>query len=445
MILSPNTHLGSYQVLRLLGRGGMGEVYQARDLKLGREVALKVLRSDLPPSADRAARFEREARLLASLNHPHIATLYGVEEAEGVQFLVMEFVPGPTLADRLAGGPLELEEALALGRQITEALEAAHERGVMHRDLKPGNIKITPQGQVKLLDFGLAKAVAVEADSQAATGSYHPTVEGTILGTPAYMSPEQVRGQPLDQRTDVWSFACVLFEMLSGHRAFPGATGPDVFAAILEREPDWSVLPANIPASLRNLLERCLRKDPGRRVQDIRDARIEIVEAAEHPLSARPLPVEIPKPKLTSPPLEKTKTWSNAHLGPEFDQVQYGIFVNRLRHLHRLYRRWILAVATGLAIGFFVSLFAHDFVDLGLARSMRGEFLTGVVFGVPTAAFIAVAGSLWWKGAVRRHIKTIVQSHPGHIQQWGGEAMLWDRVSVEELLKAMDVAKKDRP
>jgi serine/threonine protein kinase len=225
MAIQTGARLGGYEIRALLGVGGMGEVYQARDMKLGRDVAVKVLRSDVANDAQRLARFEREARLLASLNHPHIAALLGMEENDGRPFLVMELAPGPTLAERLADGPLSLDETLALGGQIAEALQAAHDQGIIHRDLKPGNIKITPGGKVKLLDFGLAKALVGDTDGIVETASFQTTRAGAILGTPCYMSPEQVRGQAADRRADIWAFGCVLFEALTARQAFTGKTG----------------------------------------------------------------------------------------------------------------------------------------------------------------------------------------------------------------------------
>jgi hypothetical protein len=290
MALSVGLQLGTYEILCPLGAGGMGEVFRARDSRLGREVAIKVLRDDFAQDPERLARFEREARLLASLNHPNIATIHGLEEANGLRFLVMELVPGPTLADRLQGRPLAIEEVVAVGRQVAEGLEAAHEKGVIHRDLKPSNIKVTAPRRVKLLDFGLAKALGPEAaDHWHSTVGFEATRDGVILGTPAYMSPEQARGKPLDKRTDLWSFGCVLYEMLAGSRAFAGETGSDVLAAILEREPDWGALPATTPARLRELVQRCLRKDVSRRLRDIGDARIELEEATQEPASALPV------------------------------------------------------------------------------------------------------------------------------------------------------------
>jgi len=267
-----------YEVLAPLGTGGMGEVYRARDGKLGREVAIKILPRSFSADPDRRARFEREARLLAALNHPHIGAIYGVEDNDGIGALVLELIEGDTLADHLERGPIPISEALNIARQIAEALEAAHDRGIIHRDLKPANIKITPAGVVKVLDFGLAKAGVGDTTSrdlsQSPTLAVSGTRDGVILGTAAYMSPEQARGKPVDKRTDVWAFGCVLYEMLTGRIAFGGDTVSDTIAAILGREPEWSALQA--PASLRRVLQRCLEKDPRRRLHDIADARIEI-------------------------------------------------------------------------------------------------------------------------------------------------------------------------
>ena len=258
----------------------MGEVYRARDSRLGRDVAIKVLPRAFTADPDRLARFEREARMLAALNHPHIGAIYGLEDADGERGLVLELVEGPTLEDRLAAGPLEIRTALTNARQIAEALEAAHEKGIIHRDLKPANIKLSHDSNVKVLDFGLAKAFA--SDGAGRAWSHPPTITatelhaGVIVGTPAYMSPEQARGQAIDKRTDIWAFGCVLFEMLTGHVAFRGATISDTIAAILEREPEWDALPSHTPAGIRQLLRRCLDKDQNCRLHDIADARIEI-------------------------------------------------------------------------------------------------------------------------------------------------------------------------
>lgn len=274
--------IGSYQVLSLLGAGGMGEVYEARDSKLGRNVAIKVLPAAFEHDAERLARFQREARMLAALNHPNIATIYGLEQSEGVHYLVMELVAGHTLAERASAGALSIEEALKIGGQIAEALEAAHEKGVIHRDLKPANVKVTPEGRVKVLDFGLAKAFAGDGGldlSNAPALTAMGTEEGRILGTPAYMSPEQARSKPVDKRTDIWAFGCVLYELLTGKEAFRGETVSDTIAAVLEREPDWKVVPTATPAKVQDLLHRCLEKDVNRRLRDIGDARIELLDA----------------------------------------------------------------------------------------------------------------------------------------------------------------------
>ena len=257
----------------------MGQVYRARDPKLNRDVALKVLPAVFAADADRLVRFKREAQMLAALNHPNIAAIYGFEDAGSEHALVLELVDGPTLAEVIAGGPLPLDETLTIARQIADALEAAHDKGIIHRDLKPANIKIASHGPVKVLDFGLAK---VWEGAPGALLSGTPTVtssqlgQGTILGTPAYMSPEQARGRTLDKRTDIWSFGCVVFEMLTGRTAFGGETISDTIARVLERDVDWSTLPPTVPTRIRDLMRRCLQKDPNRRLRDIGDARIEI-------------------------------------------------------------------------------------------------------------------------------------------------------------------------
>jgi len=269
--------LFGYEIVSLLGAGGMGEVYRARDRKLGRDVAIKILPALFAQNPDRLSRFEREARILAALNHPHIAAIFGFEESEEVCGLVLELVEGPTLADRLEAGPFAVSEALGIARQIAEALEAAHAKGIIHRDLKPANIKVTPAGMVKVLDFGLAKTWVREGSpqdaSQASTITATVTREGMLLGTAAYMSPEQARGHNVDIRTDVWAFGCVLFEMLTGRPPFLGATISDTLARILEREPDWKALPAAVPARIRVLLRQCLQKDAARRLGDLAVAR----------------------------------------------------------------------------------------------------------------------------------------------------------------------------
>ncbi len=291
MTLAPGTRLGSYEILSLLGAGGMGEVYRATDHKLGREVAIKVLAPAFARDPERLARFEREARVLASLNHPNIAAIYGFERADDVPFLVLEYVPGQTLAQLIAGGPQELGTSRQICLEVAEALEAAHEKGIVHRDLKPANIKITPDEKVKVLDFGLAKALGDESPhadpAQSPTLSLAPTRAGTILGTAAYMSPEQARGRPIDKRADIWAFGCVLYELLSGRRAFAGESISDILAAVLRAEPDWNALPPETPPQIRGLLRRCLEKDPHARIRDIGDARFELQDHA---------PTSIPHP-----------------------------------------------------------------------------------------------------------------------------------------------------
>jgi eukaryotic-like serine/threonine-protein kinase len=274
--LSPGSQLGPFQIESLLGAGGMGEVYRAYDTKLHRAVAIKVLPDFFAQHPDRLARFEEEARALAALNHPHIGAIYGVEESASVAALVLELVEGPTLAERLAVGPLRFDEVVWIARQLAEGLEAAHERGIVHRDLKPANIKITPDGTVKILDFGLAKTAGSppgEALTPSTTSPRDATQFGMVLGTVGYMSPEQARGQPVDKRTDIWAYGCVLFEMCAHQPPFAGATISDAQAAVIEREPDWELLRAGTPASIVRLLRRCLTKDPKLRLRDIGEAR----------------------------------------------------------------------------------------------------------------------------------------------------------------------------
>jgi serine/threonine protein kinase/Tol biopolymer transport system component len=274
------TVIGPYRVVSKLGEGGMGEVYRAHDPKLGRDVAIKVLPAALAHDADSRSRIEREARMLAALHHPHIATLFGVEDSTGIVALVMELVEGPTLAERIAGRPLPLKEALAIARQLAEALDAAHEKGIVHRDLKPANIKVMADGTVKVLDFGLARAVETAAGSESAVITQLVSQPGTIVGTAAYMSPEQARGQAVDKRTDIWAFGVVVYEMLTGMRAFTGGTTSDVLANVLQNEPDWAALPAATPPSVGRLLHRCLEKDPKRRRRDIGDVCTELADDA---------------------------------------------------------------------------------------------------------------------------------------------------------------------
>jgi eukaryotic-like serine/threonine-protein kinase len=283
MSLTPGSRLGPYEILAPLGAGGMGEVYRARDTRLQRDVAIKALPAEFARDPERLARFEREAKLLAALSHPNIAGILGLEEVDGHRYLVLEFVEGETLAHRLDSGPLSIGDALQIGRQIAAALESAHESGIAHRDLKPANVMITPAGDAKVLDFGLAKggmggssSVSDISLSHSPTLTHQATGVGVVLGTAAYMSPEQARGRTVDKRTDIWAFGCVLYECLAGRQVFAGETVSDLIARILEREPDWNALPARTPDRIRDLLRRCLEKDVRRRLRDIGDARIEI-------------------------------------------------------------------------------------------------------------------------------------------------------------------------
>ena len=273
----------SFEIVEMIGRGGMGVVYLARDTKLDRSVAMKSMPADLQANSTARTRFRREAKLLASLNHPNIAVIHDIiEKDEGAAYLILEYVPGETLAERIAREPLQLRQALSIGRQVAEAISAAHEKGVTHRDLKPSNIKITPEGKVKVLDFGLAKAVGGEALDQKST----ITQPGRVIGTPAYMSPEQARGKPTDTRSDIWSFGCVLYEMLTGKVPFEGETVSDTLVSVLEREPDWDTLPQTTPANIQVLLRRCLEKEPHRRLRDMGDIAITLEDTAselQHP------------------------------------------------------------------------------------------------------------------------------------------------------------------
>ena len=309
MALEVGTRLGHYDVTALIGEGGMGQVYQATDTKLHREVALKVLPQAFTDDPDRLARFEREATVLASLNHTNIGHIYGLEEAEGQKALVLELVEGPTLADRIAQGPIPIDEALPIAKQIAEALEAAHEQGVIHRDLKPANIKVRDDGTVKVLDFGLAKAF--QPDASDVSASISPTISltaaatqvGMVIGTAAYMAPEQAKGKVVDKRADVWAFGAVLYEMLAGQRAFGGGDVSDTLAMVLMKEVDWSALPVDTPGSTRKLLERCLAREPKQRLRDIGDAQLAMEGGFETTVSASGEPVPAPQLQVWQRPL----------------------------------------------------------------------------------------------------------------------------------------------
>jgi Tol biopolymer transport system component len=316
--LQPGTRLGAYEIVSLIGVGGMGEVFRARDTRLNRDVAIKILPAAVAGDRDRIARFAREAQTLALLNHPSIAQIYGIEDSNQAQALVMELVAGEDLAKRLERGPLPLDETLPIARQIADALEAAHDHGIIHRDLKPANIKVRPDGTVKVLDFGLAKSAASASgvhDAASAlnspTLSLHATQAGIILGTAAYMSPEQARGRTVDRRTDIWAFGAVLFEMLTGKRAFPGDDITDTIVSVVSKEPEWDALPA-VPPALRRLLTRCLKKDPRARLRDIGEARVQIEELLSGDAPGVPAAApRIPTPDATSrPALPRVLMWS---------------------------------------------------------------------------------------------------------------------------------------
>jgi eukaryotic-like serine/threonine-protein kinase len=301
MAIQSGTKLGSYEILAAIGAGGMGEVYRARDSKLGRDVALKVLPEAFARDAERMARFQREAKVLASLNHPNIATIHGLEDSGTTHALVMELVEGPTLADRIRSGPIPIDESLRIAKQITDALEYAHERGIVHRDLKPANMRVTADDAVKILDFGLAKAIEADASSMdmanSPTLTRMATQAGVLLGTAAYMSLEQAKAKPVDRRADIWAFGRVLYEMLTSKMAFSGETVTDTLAAVLTKDPDWSPLASNTPARVRVLLQRCLQKDAKQRLRDIGDARIsldEVLSGTPEPTSVAPMPTPIP-------------------------------------------------------------------------------------------------------------------------------------------------------
>src|SRR5687767_12309190 len=333
MTLLPGFRLGSYEIVCSLGAGGMGEVYRARDSKLKRDVALKVLPADVANDRERLARFQREAEVLASLNHPHIAQIHGLEEStpstgsgQAVLALVMELVEGEDLSQRIARGPIPVAEAVAIARQIADALDAAHERGIVHRDLKPANVKLRDDGTVKVLDFGLAKALDPAAGSSADM-MHSPTITspatqlGVILGTAAYMAPEQARGKPIDKRADIWAFGVVLYEVLTGKRAFAGESVTEVAGAVIHTEPDWNAMPAATSGALRMIVRRCLQKDPKQRFRDIGDVRLALdgafatadapapIAAATDVRSRRPGPVPLAVGAIAVALLAGTAVW----------------------------------------------------------------------------------------------------------------------------------------
>jgi serine/threonine protein kinase len=353
--------LAHYKILEKLGEGGMGEVYRAEDTKLGRQVAIKLLPDVFAKDKERISRFQREARALAALNHHNIAQIYGIEDSQDTKILVLELVEGETLAERLRKGPVPLNEALKFAHQIAAGLEAAHEKGILHRDLKPANIKITPDEKIKVLDFGLAKAqeekIPTAELSQSPTLTQQPsTKEGIILGTAAYMSPEQARGKPVDKRTDIWAFGCVLYEMLTGKMGFEGDTVTDILANIINREPDWEALPSGTPPMIHFLLTRCLKKDPGDRIRDLGDAAIAIDESLSQPGD------KIPKMK-SSIPTERKSQWQRIGMG----------------------------ILVGLILGTLLSFFILRMLRSPAPEPLQRKFRVTLPDELPTA--------LWWRNA----------------------------------------------
>jgi Tol biopolymer transport system component len=373
--LTAGTRLGPYEILSPLGAGGMGEVYRARDSQLERDVAIKVLSDALVREAEHLARFAREARALAAVSHPNIAAIYGLDEKDGVRFLVLELVEGVPLDERLAAGPLPVPEALEIADQIADALAAAHEKGIVHRDLKPSNVRVTPNGQAKVLDFGLAKNVEETsvASSAITTSPATMTAAGTILGTPAYMSPEQARGRPIDKRTDLWSFGCVLYEMLTGTRAFRGETVSDCIAAILAKEPDWSALPRGTPSGVRRVLRQCLEKDAEGRLRDAADARLELLPTPKKRSRGRSNPIRTTRAAASSPPRLTQLTLARGFeespvFSPNGDEIAYAGDVDGVRK--------IFIRPAGAGTG--VAVTTGPFDDIQPAWSPDGESLAFV-------------------------------------------------------------------
>jgi len=414
MTLSSGDRLGAFKIHSPLGKGGMGEVYRATDTRLNRDVAIKVLPGEVGSDPERLARFEREARILAALNHPNIAHVYGFERAaradgEPISFLAMELVPGEDLAERLVRGAIPIDETLAIARQVAGALEQAHESGIVHRDLKPGNIKITPDGTVKVLDFGLAKATSGDPSGAPVDLSHSPTFAqtgtqaGVILGTAAYMSPEQVRGKPLDSRTDIWAFGVVLFEMLAGERLFAGETVSDLLAAVLRADLDWGALPSNTPPRLEALIRRCLERDPKRRLRDIGEARIALEDITAG-VSDTPVVVDRPPPAPVS-----RATWP-----------------------------WLIALVGAVVLGLVVGRFAMT-PALPNPRPVRFEITAGAVSSAVlspdgTQLAIAAQGHLWVRDLARLETRAIdgtdgavrpFWSPDGHTIAYGARGKLW--------------------
>ena len=364
--LSPGSQLGPFQIESMLGAGGMGEVYRAYDTKLHRAVAMKVLPDFFAQDANRLARFEEEARALAALNHPHVGAIYGVEESTGVAALVLELVEGPTLAERLVAGPLPFDEVVRIARQLAEGLEAAHKRGIVHRDLKPANIKITPDGNVKILDFGLAKTAGSPPGAALTPATSSPrdaTQSGTILGTVGYMSPEQALGQPVDTRTDIWAYGCVLFEMCAQRPPFAGATIGDALTAVVEHEPAWGLLRTETPATIVRLLHQCLTKDPELRLPDIGEARVAL-ERAE------------PVARLAVLPFTRTPAGEPSELGAGLHEEVIAalgqIDPTRLRVLAR--RSTMAYAVAGMSAGEIGRTLGADYLVEGVIREQGGTW-----------------------------------------------------------------------
>ncbi len=421
-MLSPGERVGAYEIRGLLGKGGMGEVYRAADLRLGREVALKVLPAVFAGDADRMARFHREAQVLASLNHPLIATLYGLEESGGIRALVMELVEGPTLAETLSTRRLETEEVVRLAWQIAEALEAAHEKGVVHRDLKPANIKITPTGAVKVLDFGLAKALEGPVSGEAAeapTLSLSPTRAGVLLGTPAYMSPEQAKGKPADRRADIWAFGVVLYEMLAGRPLHSGETVSEIIASVIKDAPDWERLPRETPAAVRRLLRRCLERDTRRRLRDIGEARIVLEDVVSGTVEQEALPAPPPSAHRSRAPFwaaglllagvaSGVLTWMLKPEPPEVPLRKFDLPTEKLRAAPVISPdgRRIAYTAAG-------RLWVRELDQLE-PRALPATDDPCCLFWSPDSAFIGyVADSRLWKIAVSGGQPNIIAAAPG--------------------------------
>jgi Tol biopolymer transport system component len=387
MAIAPGTRVGAYEIVALIGQGGMGEVYRARDERLGRDVAIKVLADTSATDPDRLARFRREAKILASFSHPHIAPVYGLEDIGGHPALVMELVEGETLRDRLQRGSLPISAALDVARQIALAIEAAADRAIVHRDLKPGNIVIASNGTVKVLDFGLAKEArrpVADRHDAAVTGT-DATEIGIVKGTPAYMAPEQARGAAVDHRTDIWAFGCVCFEMLAGRRAFAGNDTSEVLARIQEAQPDWGALPTVVPPSVRRMLRRCLEKDPARRLRHIADARVELDEIDPPPPAAPPASWRLPALVATAAALALLVGWS---AGRRTTPLPSSIGTGGATHLHLQGPPGVEALPA-LANGFAISPDGRTLVQIGVREGIRAVF----AFDTAHAAFTEISAA----------------------------------------------------